>query len=461
LATAPSPQPPSGSLDAAEGSTAALKRVLAERLDQTRRRTLELVAPLSDEALNAVHDPVNSPIAWDLGHIANFEELWLVQRCGGGWPLHEALGSVYDPFNAPRARRGELPYLRSEECLAYMDAVRERTLACLDEVDLSPAAGPLLAGGYVYELILRHEQQHSETILQTLQTMTCERYAPPRPRELPRAEPSRREMVPVGAGSFDMGTGGDWFSYDNERPLHRRDLAEFWIDALPVANGEMREFVEDGGYRRRECWTEEGWRWRLAEGVELPRYWERAGSGFAARTFGEVRPLDSAKPVCHVSWYEADAYARWAGKRLPTEAEWEKAAAWSPTGGPKRRYPWAGASATETSANLDQLGFEAADAGAYPEGRSAYGAEQMVGDVWEWTASSFDGYAGFEPFPYPEYSQPFFGDRFKVLRGGSWATQPAAVSTTFRNWDYPRRRQIFAGFRCASDAGPDGGPAGG
>ena len=459
MATAPSPHPLPGLTRAAGVHAGALKNALADGLARVRRRTLELVTSLSDDALNAVHDPVNSPIAWDLGHIANFEELWLVQRCGGAPALREELGSVYDPFNAPRSRRGELPYLRSEECLAYMDAVRARTLQCLEHADLSPSAGPLLAGGYVYELILRHEQQHTETILQTLQTMTAERYSPPAQRALPAASPRAREMIPVDAGSFELGAGDGWFSYDNERPRHGRDVAAFWIDAHPVTNGELVDFIEDGGYERSEWWSDEGWRWRVAEDVTLPRYWEHADGVYSVRSFGDMRPLEPAKPACHVSWHEADAYARWAGKRLPTEAEWEKAASSEPAGDRKRRFPWGDGPATDKRSNLDQLTFGTADAGAYPEGRSAWGAEQMVGDVWEWTASTFDGYPGFEPFPYREYSVPFFGDGFKVLRGGSWATQSAVVSTTFRNWDYPQRRQIFAGFRCACDADGDGGPA--
>jgi iron(II)-dependent oxidoreductase len=393
-----------------------------------------------------------SPIAWDLGHIANFEELWLVQRASGCEPLRSELGSIYDAFTAPRRERGQLPYLRSTECLRYLGAVRERTLDCLERADLSEKGGDLLAGGFVYELIARHEQQHSETILQTLQLMTMEPYDPPGALTTPAGTADCCGMVPVPDGEFEMGVDGAWFSYDNERPRHVRRVGSFEIDVVPVTNRDFIDFVEDGGYAREDLWSREGWEWLQGESASLPRYWERDGSTYLARSFAERVELDPARPVCHVSWFEADAFARWAGKRLPTEAEWEKAASWDDASGEKHRYPWGSEDSGPERANLDQLAFSTAEVGAYPEGRSPCGALGMVGDVWEWTESSFDGYRGFRPFPYREYSEPFFGDRFKVLRGGSWATQPDAVSTTFRNWDFPERRQIFSGFRCARDA---------
>jgi iron(II)-dependent oxidoreductase len=420
-------------------------------LERARRRTLDLIEPLSEQALNTVHDPLMSPIVWDLGHIANFEEMWIVQRAGGREPLREELGAIYDPFTAPRRERGELPYLASEQCFAYMKAVRERALACIEQADVSRDADPLLAGGFVFDLVARHEQQHTETILQTLQIMTAEAYTPPRRTDLPDGPGARADMVFVGGGPFEMGADTSSFAYDNERPRHVREVAPFWIDTLPVTNAQMCEFIDDGGYERREWWSDEGWGWRESEQRALPRYWEREQHGFRVRSFDKLLQLDPRRPVCHVSWYEADAYARYAAKRLPTEAEWEKAASWDPERAAKRRYPWGDEPAPEHG-NLDQLAFGTAPAGAYYDGASAYGAEQMVGDVWEWTASGFDAYDGFEAFPYPEYSEPFFGGPFKVLKGGSWATQPDVATCTFRNWDYPERRQIFAGFRCARDA---------
>jgi iron(II)-dependent oxidoreductase len=428
-----------------------LKASIAARLEAVRERTLLLVRDLSEDALNRVHDPVMSPIVWDLGHMATFEDLWLAQRPFGKPPLREGLATIYDPFTAPRSERGELPYLRSSECLAYMGAVRERVLECLDEADLSFEGGRLLKDGFVYELLLRHEQQHSETILQTLQIMTAEECTPKRVFDTPVAATYDPEMVLVPGGPFEMGAGSEGFAYDNERPRHVRELEPFLIDAAPVTNADMIGFITEGGYTRREWWSDEGWEWREREGVSLPRYWSADGE-FAVRRFAALEAVDPSQPVCHVSWYEAEAFASYAQKRLPTEAEWEKAASWDNAKGNKLRHPWGDGAYDRAKANLDQLAFKTAPAGAYVDGASPCGARQMLGDVWEWTASGFDGYTGFEAFPYREYSEEFFGGPYRVLRGGSWATQPDAVSTTFRNWDYPQRRQIFAGFRCARDA---------
>jgi gamma-glutamyl hercynylcysteine S-oxide synthase len=395
-----------------------------------------LVEQLSDEILNAVHSPLMSPIVWDLGHIATFEDLWLAQSAFGKTMLREGLGDVYDPNAAPRSERGGLPYLRSEDAFRYMDEVRARVLDLLDGADISPDSAPLLRDGFVFEMVLRHEQQHTETILQTLQLMTSGEYLPPRQWDVPDAEALAPEMALVAAGPFQMGAGPTGFAYDNERPRHTRDVNAFRIDRAPVSNGAFLEFIDEGGYERPELWSAAGWAWRTDESAGAPAYWRRDAGQWVARSFARWTAVDPQLPVCHVSWFEADAFARWAGKRLPTEAEWEKAAARARSG--------------DGCANLDQLAFATAPAGAYAHGESTYGMRQALGDVWEWTASGFDAYQGFEAFPYPEYSRDFFGGPFKVLRGGSWATQAGAVTTTFRNWDYPQRRQLFAGFRCAA-----------
>ena len=423
---------------------------IRELLERVRQRTFELVAPLTERALNEVHDPIMSPIVWDLGHIAKFEEHWILERACERPPMRHDLGEVYDPFAAPRPERGALPYLRGADCLRYMNEVRERALDCLESADLSEDAG-LGASGFVYDLVARHEQQHSETILQTLQLMTSEAYRPASPVSPQGASGATGPAaLPVPGGEFPMGAAAAGFAFDNERPAQVVEVGDFLIDAVPVTNGAMIEFVLDGGYDRKELWSDDGWDWRTRAGVSLPRYWKRSGDEFTTRSFGETHPVDPRKPVCHVSWYEADAYARWTGRRLPTEAEWEKAASWDPHGGVKRTYPWGDEAPDAARANLDQLAFGAAPVGAFPGGTSPCGAQQMIGDVWEWTASSFERYDGFEPFAYDVYSEPFFGKRFKVLRGGAWATQPEAVNTTFRNWDFPERRQLFAGFRCAA-----------
>jgi iron(II)-dependent oxidoreductase len=431
------------------GAEPLLEEWIRILLSDARERTHWLVESVSDPDLERVHDPLMSPLVWDLGHIAAFEDLWVSGRGTGMSPLRPDLMEVYDATETPRAHRGDLPYLRRNEALEYMQQVRDRALVVLDRMDLSPGLGDLHAGGFLWELLVQHEHQHNETMLQCLQLAAPGVYSPPR-RALPPAPADPPSgMALVEAGPFQMGDAGIWFAYDNERPLHEVHLPAFEIDLLPVTNGDYAEFVRDGGYERADLWSSAGWEWRASRGVERPLYWSADGS---ERRFNRVTDIDPVRPVMHVSWYEADAFARWCGKRLPTEAEWEKAASWDPSAGEQRRQPWGAEPPTRELANLGQTAFGPAPAGAYPEGASAYGVLGMVGDAWEWTAGDFTGYRGFRAYPYEEYSEIFFGDGYKVLRGGSWATRTRVVRNTMRNWDFPERRQIFSGFRCARDA---------
>jgi iron(II)-dependent oxidoreductase len=370
------------------------KAAIAGALSEARERTLALIEPLDDEQLNRVYSPILSPLAWDLGHIANFEELWLVQRVGGREPLHGDLGRFYDAIESPRKIRGELPILRDAELRSYMADVRERTLDVLEGVEIGPdVEDPLLRDGFVYEMLLAHELQHNETMLQLLQLV--EGYELPDPfagehgssRMAGRSAPGRVEMVEIEAGRHEIGAPARGFAYDNERPRHTVEMDAFAIDRTPVSGGAYIEFMAETG-------------------AEPPKYWERGGNGWIDTARGCRAPVDPADPVAHLSWHQADAFARWAGRRLPTEFEWEAA-----------------------RSRLVGLGFS-----------------------WEWTSSDFLPYPGFEVFPYREYSEVFFGDAYKVLRGSSWATHPRVARPTFRNWDLPGRSQIFAGLRCARDA---------
>jgi len=377
-----------------------------------------LIEPLDEEQLNTVYSEILSPLAWDLGHIANFEELWLVQRVGGLEPLDGELGRYYDAIENPRKTRNELPLLRGDELRAYLDQVRARTLEVLDGADLDDAADPMLEGGFIYEMLIAHEHQHNETMLQLLQHV--DGYPRPGLDSSVAAEPvaDGPEMVAVDGGTVEIGAAASGFAYDNERPAHERELDSFEIDRTPVTNAAFAAYVAETG-------------------AEPPMFWERDGEGgWLDARFGLREALDPRLPVAHVSWEGAADYAAWAGKRLPTEFEWERAAEGSD---PAR-------------ANFDHLGFGTAPAGAYADGASRWGAVQMMGDVWEWTASRFEAYTGFSAFPYPEYSEVFFGGDYRVLRGGSWAARQEVVRRSFRNWDHPYRRQIFAGFRCARDA---------
>jgi iron(II)-dependent oxidoreductase len=250
----------------------------------------------------------------------------------------------------------------------------------------------------------------------------------------------------------EVGTQDRTAAYDNERPLHLVRLAPFLIDVSPVTNGDFAEFVAEGGYDRTEWWSEAGLAWLAESGAKAPKYWTRDGAGWVTHVMDHQMAVPDDHPVCHVCHHEAEAFARWAGKRLPTEQEWETAASWSPEHGAKRDFPWGNEPPPGAGlANVDQLAFGTARVGAYPDGISPLGCHGLIGDVWEWTSSDFLPWPGFEAFPYHEYSGPFFGGEYKVLRGGSWATRPGAIRNSFRNWDYPARRQIFSGFRCARD----------
>ena len=376
-ATAPiaSPQPADG-----EQAISALQ--------SARARTTALVAHLSDEQLQSAHSPIMSPLVWDLGHVAAYEDLWIAHRHGGLELLRGDLADAYDAFETPRSVRGEIELLGPGEAREYMDAVRARSERVLKDRGVGD--------GFVCEMVIRHELQHSETMRQTLAIAGL----------LPDGEPLLGAMggadgwLRIPAGAFAMGARPERFAYDNERPRHEVWVDGFQIAMRPVSNGAWMRFAEQGGYERREWWSEQGWAWK-AQGEHGQH--------------AEISGADPRAPVCHVSWFEADAYARANDARLPTEAEWEKAAT-----------------------------LRASDTGQ----GSGLGE---VGRVWEWTQSSFGGYPGFVAHPYREYSEVFFGERYRVLRGGSWATDARLASPTFRNWDLPERRQIFAGVRLARD----------
>lgn len=423
---------------------------LIDALQAARQRTLALVAELPDAELERVQSTLMSPLAWDLGHIAAFEDLWLVHRYGERPLLHEELIDVYDAMETPRANRGNLPFLRAPEAREYLDQVRSRTLEVIDERGVGD--------GLLHELVLRHEQQHNETMLQTLQLAgldpALDRRSPPPASDEP---PTGLELVDVPAGRCTIGAAvadpdaeKPWqsFAYDNERPRHRADVRDFQIGRVPITNATYLTFSEGGGYQRREWWSDEGWAWKEEYDITRPAGWTADHRG--EWRLGRLGPLDPHRPVVHVSWFEADAFARAHGARLPTEIEWEKAATWDQERGLARRYPWGNEPTVPgVHANVDQLAGGPAPAGAFPVGRSPCGCLGMIGDVWEWTAGAFSPYPGFAAYPYREYSEPFFGAGYRILRGGSWATSARAATPTFRNWDFPQRRQIFAGIRVA------------
>jgi gamma-glutamyl hercynylcysteine S-oxide synthase len=432
-------------------TTESLRSYIADELARTRLRTKALTDAVDSDDLVRQHSPLMSPLVWDYAHIGNQEELWLVRDVGGREPVRADIDNLYDAFQHPRRDRPTLPLLGPGETRSYVGTVRDKVL---DVLERSPLEGRrLVEQGFAFGMIVQHEQQHDETMLATHQLRAGGPALHAEPPQPPRdAVAGLPGEVLVPAGSFTMGTDVEPWALDNERPARQVHTPAYWIDTVPVSNGQYASFIEAGGYDDPRWWAPSGWAHRVSTGLHAPLFWRREGGQWWRRRFGVDEPVPADEPVQHVSWYEADAYARWAGKRLPTEAEWEKAARWDPTTGRSRRYPWGDDDPTADLANLGAAHLQPAPVGSYPDGASPLGVRQLIGDVWEWTASDFTRPPGFVAFPYREYSEVFFGDEYKVLRGGSWAADRSAVRGTFRNWDYPIRRQIFAGFRCARDA---------
>jgi iron(II)-dependent oxidoreductase len=422
-----------------------MREQTARGLEASRARTLRLT-DLDEVELTTQHSPLMSPLVWDLAHIGQQEDLWLLRggNAAAQGLLECKIEQLYDAFEHPRATRVDLPLMSPRESRQFIADVRGRVFDGLDLLD-DPEPGQL----FPYVMVEQHEQQHVETMLATHQLRVGEPLLGAG-AALPAGRVVAADSVLVPAGPFTLGVDGDvepW-SLDNERPAHTVELPAFRIARVPVTNGEWHAFVEAGGYDQPQWWSERGWRHRVDAGLARPLFWSPDGS---RRRFGIVEEIPADEPVQHVCYFEAEAYAAWAGARLPTEQEWEKACVWDHAAGRRRRWPWGDSEWSPALANLGGDGLRPAPVGAYPAGASAYGVEQMMGDVWEWTSSDFEPWPGFETMLYADYSKPFFGGDYKVLRGGSWAVGGASVRPSFRNWDLPIRRQIFTGLRLAWD----------
>ncbi|WP_103352894.1 ergothioneine biosynthesis protein EgtB [Amycolatopsis sp. CA-128772] len=428
-----------------------LRARAAEALTRARARSVALTDAVDDEDLVRQHSKLMSPLVWDLAHIGVQEELWLVRDVGGREPLRPDIDDIYDAFQHARADRPELPLLGPAEARAYVKQVRDKAF---DVLEHAPMEGRRLTEqAFAFGMITQHEQQHDETMLATHQLRKGDPVL-----HAPEPPPARSGTLPrevlVPGGAFTMGTSAEPWALDNERPAHEIAVDAFWMDTVPVTCGAYAGFLDGGGYDDEQWWSPAGWAYRQDHGITAPRFWKREQDGWWRTRFGVYERIPADEPVVHVSYHEAEAFAAWAGRRLPTEAEWEKAARFDPATGRSRRFPWGDEEPGAEHANLGQRHLRPAPAGAYPAGASPTGVHQLIGDVWEWTSTDLHGYPGFAPFPYREYSEVFFGPEYKVLRGGSFGTDSAAIRGTFRNWDYPIRRQIFAGFRTARDAAP-------
>jgi len=424
---------------------------LLEQLRDARTRELELFSDLTEEQLIGPALPIIEPPLWELGHVGWFQERWILRRLDGAEPLWPEADQLYDSFNIANARRWNLRFPSRTETLEYLASVLDRCTARLEGREASDE------DVYFYHLATFHEDMHGETLTHIRQTLG---YAAPKltrsgASETPPAPESGFELhdVEVPGGTYWLGATPDLpFVFDNEKWAHPVAVRPYRIAATPVTNAEFKRFVEAGGYQQQELWSNEGWQWRLQAKAEYPIYWQPSGDRWLSRRFETLAPVEPFQPMIHVNWYETNAYCAWAGRRLPTEAEWELAASSEPApGGPgisdhKRRYPWGEEPPDPQRANLDSAFMSPVDVRALPAGDSAFGCRQMIGNLWEWTADTFDAYPGFELDPYDTYSAPSFGQQ-KVLRGGCWATRSRLIRNTFRNFYTPDRNNIFAGFR--------------
>ena len=449
---------------------------LIKELTETRARTLELVADLSEAHLIGPRLQIVNPLRWEIGHLAWFQEFWVLRHLGDQAAILKHGDELYDSARVAHDTRWDLPLLDRDETLAYMQQVLERVIeqtSCRSR-SLRDAEG--YDEDYFLNLVLLHEQMHDEAITYTRQTLG---YPPPAigiaknqaddvaaVNKVQLAEQTAAFTqtynhltgdAEIRGGKFTIGGAHEQgFVFDNEQFAHEVEVSPFAISRTAVTNGQFKDFVEDAGYSKSELWTAEGWQWRTGVVAEHPVYWHWEGNGpWVRRNFDEWVGLDERLPIIHVNWYEADAYCRWAGRRLPTEMEWEFAASADPIAGGlsitthKRLYPWGNDSPTPDRANLDWRAMGCIPVDALAAGDSAFGCRQMIGNVWEWTASDFNPYPGFIAGPYKEYSEPWFGDH-KVLRGGCWVTRSRLIHNTYRNFYRPDRRDVWAGFRtCA------------
>ena len=423
---------------------------LSSWVRDARRRTHDVVAGLDARQLIGPRLAIVNPVLWEIGHVAWFQERWVLRHAGGQPALRADADALWDSSAVAHDTRWHLALPGLSETLDYLDEVESRVQRLLD-VDPRPDVR------YFTQYTVYHEDTHGEALAYTRQTLGY-----PAPRyESVRDEGTPRVGSAVGAwpgdaqvpgGRFALGAAADEpFVFDNEKWAHFVEVAPFRIARAPVTAGEFAAFVEEGGYGGEELWSSAGWEWRRGTGAEHPVYWRRADGGWERRDFDRWVPLEMNHPVLHVSWYEAEAWCAWAGRRLPSEAEWEMAAASDRAEGPKRRFPWGEANPTSACANLEGAAGGLLDVAALPDGDSAWGCRQMLGNVWEWTASDFGPYPGFVPDAYRDYSEPWFRTH-KVLRGGAWTTRARLLRNTWRNFYTPDRRDVWAGFRTCARA---------
>jgi iron(II)-dependent oxidoreductase len=429
--------------------------LLALEMTNSTHRIIDLFGSLGDEQLWGPNLAIVNPARWEVGHVAWFYERWILRGLYEAEPLIKNADDLYNSAEVAHDLRWDLLLPTQEQTLNFLNDVVQQSIHRLNAVEATDR------DAYFFRLGIYHADMHTEALTYTRQTLA---YPEPEMR-VAKASPGDLEPEPgfephdvaIPGGLLMLGAAPDEiFVFDNEKWAHAVELDPFRISATATTYGEFKKFVDAGGYQDRKLWTDEGWNWRAAAQVEHPAYWQADDAGnWILRRYDKVIPLPEQCAIIHVNWHEANAYCAWAGRRLPTEAEWELAASGEPTldgrgvASSNRRYPWGQEPPTPARANLDWAGGGTIDVRALPQGDSGFGVRQMVGNVWEWTSTIFGPYPGFEPDPYKEYSEPSFGDHI-VLRGGCWATRSRLIRNTWRNFYKPDRRDVMCGFRtCA------------
>jgi len=423
---------------------------LLQQFKETRNRTLELVKNLEKDDFVVQTAPYMSPPKWHIGHVSWIYEA-IISKIDKNYKFHskelsEYLNSYYQQFGLPHDKglRGIISRPTTNEIFQYFNTINQKVEKFIETHELNDQEKKLIITGF------HHECQHQELLVYDLQHLLAEQYLPVRKNKKSIQENKQKEFVKIKGGIFEMGYNGKEFSYDIELPEHKTYLEDYEIGIFPITNREYLEFMNDGGYETYKYWLSDGWEKVKSNNWKSPMYWEKIDDEWYVRDFLGIRKINPNEPVCHVSYYEADAYCKWSGKRLPTEAEWEKAACWNETKQEKTIFPWGNNSPTEENCNLlESYHWGCTEIGTYPRGKSPSGCEQMIGDVWEWTSSEFVGYPGFKT-GFDEYNDKWFTNQ-KVLRGGSFGTPKMSIRGSYRNFFRLDERWLFSGFRCVEN----------
>ena len=423
---------------------------LLQQFKETRNRTLELVKNLEKDDFVVQTAPYMSPPKWHIGHVSWIYEA-IISKIDKNYKFHskelsEYLNSYYQQFGLPHDKglRGIISRPTTNEIFQYFNTINQKVEKFIETHELNEQEKKLIITGF------HHECQHQELLVYDLQHLLAEQYLPVRKNKKSIQENKQKEFVKIKGGIFEMGYNGKEFSYDIELPEHKTYLEDYEIGIFPITNREYLEFMNDGGYETYKYWLSDGWEKVKSNNWKSPMYWEKIDDEWYVRDFLGIRKINPNEPVCHVSYYEADAYCKWSGKRLPTEAEWEKAACWNETKQEKTIFPWGNNSPTEENCNLlESYHWGCTEIGTYPRGKSPSGCEQMIGDVWEWTSSEFVGYPGFKT-GFDEYNDKWFTNQ-KVLRGGSFGTPKMSIRGSYRNFFRLDERWLFSGFRCVEN----------